>query len=505
MQGRVLAWLLGVSLALLAVALAHGLRSARRQNGLKSSLQVAHSKLLDLRNHDPLTGLVSRQEFEALLEAEAVLADRGNAYGHGSGNLVVLYVGLDNFRVVNEAYGMRVGDALLVEAASRLSALVGQAPHVARVAGDEFVLLMHVGKQGALTAASAIQQALAVPFSVEALALNLGASIGIAAYPDDGSWPRLMAHAALAMRSVKHGGGGSHARYDPVMSIDMREQAELLEDLRHAVARHELQLYFQPKVDAKSLQITAAEALLRWVHPKRGLIGPMVFIPIAERHGLIAAIGLWVIEEACRQAAQWREAGLRMRIAVNISGHQLRRDDLVDQIEASLRRHRIPPGRLTCEITETVAIEDTEVTRQAFERLRKAGLHVSIDDFGTGHSSLAALRRLPAAELKIDRAFVGDLASSEGARSIVRAIVQMAHSLKLRVVAEGVETESQRDELVRLGCDELQGYLFAKPMTATMLALWASSDGDGDRDSDGTQPASMFRDSLFQPTAAAPL
>ena len=318
-----------------------------------------------------------------------------------------------------------------------------------------------------------------------------------------------MAHAALAMRSVKHGGGGSHARYDPVMGVNMREQAELLEDLRHAVARHELQLYFQPKVDAKSQQITGAEALLRWVHPKRGLIGPMVFIPIAERHGLIAALGLWVIEEACRQAAQWREAGLRMRIAVNISGHQLRRDDLVDQIEASLHRHRIPPGRLTCEITETVAIEDTEVTRQAFERLRQAGLHVSIDDFGTGHSSLAALRRLPAAELKIDRAFVSDLATSEGARSIVRAIVQMAHSLKLRVVAEGVETEGQRDELVRLGCDELQGYLFAKPMTARMLALWADRsldrDHDHDLDSDGMQAATPFRDSLFQPTAEAPL
>ena len=176
---------------------------------------------------------------------------------------------------------------------------------------------------------------------------------------------------------------------------------------------------------------------------------------------------------------------------------KLRREDLVDQIEASLARHQIPPGRLTCEITETVAMEDTTVTRQAFERLRRAGLHVSIDDFGTGHSSLASLRRLPAAELKIDRAFVTDLGSSEQARSIVRAIVQMAHSLQMRVVAEGVETEAQRDELVTLGCDELQGYLFAKPMSPLALALWSEGEGPA--------ACSLFRASLFDPTAPAPL
>jgi EAL domain-containing protein (putative c-di-GMP-specific phosphodiesterase class I) len=271
----------------------------------------------------------------------------------------------------------------------------------------------------------------------------------------------------------------------------------MLQDLRHAIDRKQLQLYYQPKIDARSLQVTAAEALLRWQHPKRGMISPAVFVPLAERHGLIAVIGRWVIEEACRQAAEWRGLGLRMRVAVNISGHQLRQDDLVEHIEATLRRHGIPPGRLTCEITETVAMEDTSHTRAAFERLRRAGLHVSIDDFGTGHSSLASLRRLPAAELKIDRAFVNDLATGDRARSIVQAIVHMAHTLGLRVVAEGVETEAQRDALVALGCDELQGYLFAKAMTAKSLALWADDDGDNDA-------PPMFRPSLFDPTAPAP-
>jgi len=222
-------------------------------------------------------------------------------------------------------------------------------------------------------------------------------------------------------------------------------------------------------------------------------------VPLAERHGLMGTIGHWVIEEACRQAAQWRGLGLRMRVAVNISGHQMRQDDLAQHIEDTLHRHGIPAGRLTCEITESVAMEDTAHTRATFERLHALGVHVSIDDFGTGHSSLASLRRLPAAELKIDRAFVTDLAHSERARSIVKAIVDVARTLGLHVVAEGVESTEQRDVLVALGCDELQGYLFARPMSAAALALWAERDEPHDG-----APAD-FRASLFDPTAPMPL
>ena len=486
--------LLAASLTLLGIAVAVNVGTALRNRRLSRRLHAARSELTELRQRDPLTGLATRAGFEALLESEVDRADLHR------GPLALLYVTLDNFGSVNQAYGLRVGDGLLVEAAQRLQAFAGRGPHVApvaRAAGDEFTLLLPLDLAGAMDAASSLQQALSAPFTVEAQPLQLSASIGIAVYPDDCGRPRLMALAALAMRNVKHAGGNGHAHYVPAMAQDLREQSELLQDLRHAVARHELRLLFQPKVDARTLQITAAEALLRWQHPRRGVISPLVFIPLAERHGLIQSIGLWVIEEACRQAAQWREAGLRMRIAVNISGHQLRSEHLVDQIEASLARHQIPPGRLTCEITETVAMEDTAVTRQAFERLRRAGLHVSIDDFGTGHSSLASLRRLPAAELKIDRAFVTDLGSDQQALSIVRAIVQMAHSLQLRVVAEGVETEAQRDQLAGLGCDELQGYLFARPMTATALALWAEGEGPA--------ACSQFSPSLFEATATAPL
>jgi EAL domain-containing protein (putative c-di-GMP-specific phosphodiesterase class I) len=327
--------------------------------------------------------------------------------------------------------------------------------------------------------------------------LRLSCSIGIAHYPQHGALPMLMSNAVLAMRSVKLVGGAAHAQYEAQMGEGAREQAALLHDLRQALQRGQFELYYQPKVDARSLQVTAAEALLRWKHPQRGVISPMQFIPLAERYGLIGPIGLWVMEEACRQAAQWRQLGLRMRVAVNISGYQMRQDDIVDRIETALASHRIPPGRFTCEITESVAMEDTEVTRRAFERLRAAGVHVSIDDFGTGYSSLASLRRLPAAELKIDRAFVCDLEASADARSIAKAIVQMAHTLGLRVVAEGVETEAQRDLLVAMGCDELQGYLFARPMTAKALELWAT----GEAPDEGHD----FRPSLFGETQAGEL
>jgi EAL domain-containing protein (putative c-di-GMP-specific phosphodiesterase class I) len=276
------------------------------------------------------------------------------------------------------------------------------------------------------------------------------------------------------------------------MGIEVREQAVMFTDLRNALAKGEFELYFQPKIDAISLQVTAAEALLRWHHPERGLIGPAVFIPLAEQYGLIGSIGHWVIEEACRKAARWREQGLRMRVAVNISGYQMREDDLVDRIESALQRNGIQPERFTCEITESVAMEDTKVTQLTFERMRSAGFHVSIDDFGTGYSSLSALRKLPAAELKIDRAFVSDLEESEDARSIARSIVNLANALNLRVVAEGVETLGQRDLLVEMGCNELQGFLFAMPMPAYELEKMAIGDH---------QPEEMeFRRSLFSET-----
>ena len=436
---------------------------------------------------DAVTGLPARGAFEDLMDEAAHRCDRTG------GLLGVIYLGLDNFRLVNEAYGHAAGDVLLAQVPARLRAAVPDAIAMTRNAGDEFIVALSGGREPAQRAATRLRDQLRASFRVDGHDVVLDVSMGIALYPQHGSRPRLLVHAATAMRAVKQAGGGAFAEFEPAMGVDMREQADLLRDLRLALARGALKLVYQPKIDAHSLQVTAAEALLRWHDEQRGVVSPAVFIPVAEKHGLIGEIGRWVIEEATRQAGTWRDQGLRMRVAVNISGHQMRQDDLVDHLCACLKQHGIPPSRFTCEITETVAMEDTRVTREAFERLRQAGVHVSIDDFGTGFSSLAMLRRLPAAELKIDRAFVTDLETSPEARSIAAAIVKMAHTLDLRVVAEGVETEDQRDWLVELGCDELQGYLFAKPMPPEVLAIWAAGES-------GPSPVS-FRDSLFKETA----
>lgn len=471
-------------------------RERRRRGRLRGTLARARSEIDTLVTQDRLTGLLSRSDFDLALDEAVSRRDQGGSA------CAVLYVDLDNLRAINEGYGHASGDAVLREVATRLP-LPGQV--VARIANDEFAILVGGGREEAIRAAKAVAERVARPIQLAGTALQdlqLSCSIGIAAYPDHGSRLNLLNKAALAMRSVKALGGGGHAEYTAALGEAQREQAELLHDLRHALERGQFELAYQPKVEARSLQVTAAEALIRWKHPQRGIVSPTVFVPIAERHGLMGAIGDWVIREACRQAAAWRRQGLRMRVAVNISGVQLRQDSLVGRIEAALREHGIPAGRFTCEITESVAMEDTQATTQAFERLRGAGVHVSIDDFGTGHSSLATLRRLPAAELKIDRAFVCDLETSANARAIVHAIVEMAHTLDLRVVAEGVETEGQRDLLVQMGCDELQGYLFARPMSSTAIALWATDDRPTARDSSSS---GAFRPSLFEETRPAPM
>lgn len=439
---------------------------------------------------DAISGLPDRQTFEQALEDAALQVDRSR------GSLVLAYLDVDHLRLVNEAYGHATGDRLLRALPARLRQALPTLIAATRNAGDEFALLLPGGRAEAQDAARRLRDGLRQPFVVDGHELRIDASIGLALYPQHGAASRLLMQAAAAMRAVKQAGGGGHAEFEPSMGVDMRQQAELLRDLRQAVAKRRLQLVYQPKIDAGTLEITAAEALLRWHDPQRGVVSPAAFIPLAEQNGLISDIGRWVIEEACRQAAEWRAAGLRMRVAINISGHQLRTDGWVEHLCECLQRHGVPPARLTCEITESVAMEDTAVTRAAFERLREAGVHVSIDDFGTGQSSLATLRKLPAAELKIDRSFITDLETSADARAIASTIVRMGHRLHLRVVAEGVETVAQRDMLQSMGCDELQGFLFAKPMSATALSLWA----DG-----GHGPTDLgFRASLFRETAPQP-
>ena len=249
-------------------------------------------------------------------------------------------------------------------------------------------------------------------------------------------------------------------------------QVRALRGVDLALERGELQLHYQPKIDARLGRLQGVEALLRWQHPTRGMVGPNVFIPIAERFGLINGLGNWVIEESCRQMRVWADEGLSMNVAINLSVHQLRTEELVPRIESALARYQVMPSQLLCEITESVAMEDIESTQRAFEALSRIGVYLSIDDFGTGYSSLSYLRQLPARQLKIDRSFVADIEVRPDARAIVGAVIQLAHQLGLRVVAEGVETEGQRDILLLLQCDELQGYLLARPMAVEALDDW---------------------------------
>ncbi|MBE7425525.1 MAG: bifunctional diguanylate cyclase/phosphodiesterase [Ideonella sp.] len=435
---------------------------------------------------DAVTGLMTRDAFETAL-AQALDTERG---AERTGAL--LYAGLDGFRLVNEDHGLAHGDKVLAAATRQLRDVCGARVPMCRMAGDEFALWLNADTATCELLASRAAEALAGGVALDGQRYGAGVSVGVALFPVHGSSSQLIHRAAAAMRAVKRAGGGSHALFDPRFEIEQREELRIAQDLRQAIERRELDLVYQPKVEASSLQVTAVEALLRWRHPTLGMVSPARFIPIAEKHGLIEPIGNWVLAAALKQAAAWRKAGLRMRVAINVSGYQMRQDDFARRLEAGLRSHRLQPNRFTCEITESVAMEDTQVTRRAFARLGKIGVHVSIDDFGTGHSSLATLRRLPAQELKIDRAFIVDMVDDADARTIVEAVLTMARTLGLRVVAEGVETPAQRDALVRLGCDELQGYLFAKPMSARAIALWAMDAP--------TALAQSFRPSLFKET-----
>ena len=436
---------------------------------------------------DNLTGLPTRLYFESKLTEAARKCRDGGA------RLAVFFIDLDGFKPVNDTFGHSSGDRVLEQVGERLKAVARGASVAARVGGDEFVLLAPAAGAQAAAAqmAARVIEALSRPYQVDEREVTISCSVGIALYPEGCSSNKLIARADAAMYAAKRAGGSRHCFYSREMDADVQQNFDMLRDLREALVRNELELFFQPKVDALSGKVTAAEALIRWNHPTRGMVMPGEFIPLAERSGLIGPLGDWVIEAACKQARAWRDKGLRMRVAINLSAYQMRQDDIADRISDTLTRYRIHPSLLTCEITESAAMEDTLATQETFRRLGELGAHLSIDDFGTGYSSLSYLRQLPAQELKIDMSFVKDIESGADARAVVDAVVKLAHALGLRVVAEGVENTRQQQILVELGCDELQGYLFAKPMSARALLLWAI----GDR-----SESVAFRDSLFGET-----
>ena len=432
-----------------------------RTGRLADSLARANQELVEAALHDPLTRLPNRMLLQDRIEQAIEKAKR-----HGA-SVAVMFCDLDGFKLVNDAYGHQFGDRLLVRMAERVRDLLRPQDTLARLGGDEFVVVLGVeSTDDAVVVAERITAAVAEPFVIDAAELQLSASLGIALYPDDATSEReLMAHADAAMYHTKQSGRNGYTFFTPAMQASASRRLRLLQDLRRALARDELILYYQPKFPGSGQPVIGAEALLRWQHPELGLLGPDTFIPIAERSGLILPIGDWVLDRACAQLRAWHDAGhTSWSMAVNLSPLQFTSPSLVDTVRDALQRHALDPGHLTLEVTETTAMKNVEASLQLLNTLTAMGVKIAIDDFGTGYSSLLYLKRMPASELKIDRAFVRDLENNAEDAAIVSSIVALGRSLQLQVVAEGVETEAQRDFLDQLGCDLLQGYHLGKPM-----------------------------------------
>lgn len=438
-----------------------------RTHHLAHSLARANEELLQAALHDPLTRLPNRILLQDRIDQAIEKARRKRE------QFAVMFLDLDGFKGINDAYGHQAGDTLLIEVAARVRGVLRSQDTLSRLGGDEFVLVVAGTdpEDAAMVAQRIIDAIGTTALHAHGIELHVTASVGIALYPSDGENERdLMAHADAAMYHTKDNGRNGYTFFAPTMNISAHQQVQLLNDLRRAVERDELVLHYQPKFAAPDYRMVGAEALLRWQHPALGLLPPGAFIPAAERSGLILALGDWVLDEACRQMQAWREQGHDIaNVAINLSPLQFSSPTLVETVAGALRKYGLHPASLTLEITETTAMRDADASLGILDELTRMGVKISIDDFGTGYSSLLYLKRLPASELKIDRAFVRELETNAEDVAIVASIIALGKTLNLRVVAEGVETAGQRQHLRRLGCDLYQGYLMGEPVEAGRL------------------------------------
>ncbi|MGE1159009.1 bifunctional diguanylate cyclase/phosphodiesterase [Pantoea agglomerans] len=454
-----------VTISILGITLLVSMLDARMQartSILASSLAEANRELAQLALHDNLTRLPNRILLEDRLEQAINKANREQR------QFALMFMDLDGFKAVNDAFGHHIGDSLLIGVTERMSEQMTGYFTLARLGGDEFVLLVEIDDPNdAAAIADKLVKAVDRPFDISRYELVVSLSLGIAVYPGDGVDEReLMFNADAAMYHTKNNGRNGYTFFQPSMNIQAQSQLQLNNDLWQALDHDELRLFYQPKYCAPSGPILGFEALLRWQHPQRGLLSPDKFLPMAEKTGMIVNIGNWVIYEACRQLRQWHLQGHpHWSVAVNLSALQFEQSNLVETVVDALEKHQIPAELLTLEVTETIAMRDPDESVRILTELTQLGVKASIDDFGTGYSSLLYLKRLPASELKIDRAFVNELQQhhTEDA-TIVSAIVALAQSLQLKVVAEGVETAEQQAFLTSLGCNTLQGYLLGKPV-----------------------------------------
>jgi diguanylate cyclase (GGDEF)-like protein len=459
---------------LVLVRLASVVRALARDNAARIKLE---GELSYRASHDPLTGLPNRRRFVERLDGALGLAARRP--------IAVLFVDLDDFKTINDSLGHPAGDAMLVAVAERLQRLLRADDLAARLGGDEFGIILE-GSDGraAEHVADRLLAALDEPVEIEGRAIQPRASIGIV----DGSAAgvtaaQLLSDADIAMYQAKRAGKGRARLYEPGARSLVQDRLELESDLRHALARGELTLTYQPIVDLRTGLPAAVEALLRWHHPQRGLLQPAVFVPLAEETGLIVEIGTWVLRESCRQVAAWRHhLAPGLALSVNVAARQLAHPGFVATVEKASAAAGLPLNALILEITESALLEDASTALGSLHRIRESGARVAIDDFGTGYSSLSYLSRLPADVLKIDRAFVADIDDDDIERGVPPVVLRLGDTLGLETIAEGVETESQLDALRRLGCRLAQGYLLAEPLGPHAFEAWmatASSSVDG--------------------------
>jgi diguanylate cyclase (GGDEF)-like protein len=425
------------------------------------------AQILRLAFEDTLTGLPNRAMFIDRLQ-QVLRQTRRSA-----DPVTVMLLDLDRFKLINDSLGHPAGDQVLRDVASRLRDVLRESDTVARLGGDEFALLLPGSPPERVNQiVERVLRVLEAPILLEDQPVDVGASIGIATWPEDGDdADTLLRHADVAMYVAKRAGSG-HARYDQRFEAAPQGQLSLLGELRRAVEQDELLLHYQPKVSLADGRVHRAEALVRWLHPERGMVPPGDFIPFAEQTGYIRQISRWVIGEGIRQAAQWHRQGLDIAVSINVAARDLMSSDLLAYVSDMLDRHGVPASQVCLEITESGVMEDPARALDTLARLHTKGLRLSIDDFGTGYSSLAYLKKLPVKELKIDRSFVMHLVDDADDAAIVRSTIELGHNMGLEVVAEGVEGQAEVDLLAQLGCDEAQGYFFSRPLPAAAFEEW---------------------------------
>lgn len=439
---------------------------AREFVAMQQGIADRETTISFLAYRDPLTELANRNRFVAELQ----LALANCPLGEG---VAVLLMDLDNFKDLNDTLGHEAGDQLLCQLALRLQALLRPSERLARLGGDEFALLISPCQPGQLIpAAEHFRAALHEPFAVRGISMALNATVGIALYPDHGeSAGSLLQHAEVAMYLGKQQ-RSAYALYRPELDRHSLLRLALMSELKGAVEGGQLSLYFQPKLSIRTRSLYGVECLVRWIHPVHGFISPDEFIPLAEQTGNVCALTRWVVRTAVAQSRLWQEQGLDLKTAINISALDLAAPGFAGFIAAQLQEHHVTPGSFVVEITESAVMADPELAMGQLQQLSELGVQLSIDDYGTGYSSMAQLKRLPVHELKIDKSFVLDLLSNPDDDIIVRSTIELGHNMGLKIVAEGVETEAVLERLDQLGCDIAQGYLLSKPLSPSAFANW---------------------------------